>query len=42
MAQKQENNSLFTDGNISSLFLTMDINKSLAIATIKTKKCRIV
>ena len=39
MTQKQENSSLFTDKKISSLFLTMDIDKCLAISTINTKKC---
>lgn len=39
MTQKQENSSLFTDKKISSLFLTMDIDKYLAISTINTKKC---
>ena len=43
MTQKQENNSLFTDKKTSPpfFFWTMDINKSLAIDTIRAKKCRI-
>ena len=42
MVQKQDNNSLFTDEKICYLFLTMDINKSLATATTKAKRYRIV